>query len=240
MLFSPKEHCGISSTVLKWLALVFMTLDHVGVFLFPQYTVFRALGRLAFPLFAFTVGESLRHTRHPLRYFLCLAVPGVLMQVIYFAALHSLDGNIFITFAISAVNVFLVKWAQKPRRAWLWAVLALALVLEVFVCYDLRVLLGTPRAQLIMYEFPGILLPMAVALLPNKHSRFAGFALLLGGMCLVEQSVYRDFGQWFCMAALLPIAFYSGDRGKYSCRWFFYIYYPAHLVAIYGISLLVR
>ena len=64
MLFSSKVHCGISATVLKWLALVFMTVDHVGAFLFPECAALRAVGRLAFPLFAFTVGESLRHTRH--------------------------------------------------------------------------------------------------------------------------------------------------------------------------------
>ncbi|OPZ34570.1 MAG: TraX protein [Tenericutes bacterium ADurb.BinA155] len=64
---------------LKLLAILFMTLDHIGLFLisyFPatdsaQYTtgwVFRALGRIAFPLFAFMLAEGMNKTKNPIRY----------------------------------------------------------------------------------------------------------------------------------------------------------------------------
>ena len=41
------------------------------------------------------------------------------------------------------------------------------------------------------------------------------------------------------LLAILPLALYNGQRGKWNLKWLFYIYYPAHLVAIYGVSFLL-
>ena len=40
------------------------------------------------------------------------------------------------------------------------------------------------------------------------------------------------------MAALLPLALYNGTRGKAKLKYFFYIYYPLHLVVIHYIGVL--
>ena len=77
-------------------------------------------------------------------------------------------------------------------------------------------------------------------MLPNRPLRLSGFALSLAGLCLVEHLLYRDVSQWYAMWALLPILLYSGARGKYSFRWFFYLYYPLHLVVIYFLSNAMR
>ena len=45
--------------------------------------------------------------------------------------------------------------------------------------------------------------------------------------------------QWLALAALLPLALYSGKRGKASLKWLFYLYYPLHLVVIFAIGLLL-
>lgn len=47
-----------------------------------------------------------------------------------------------------------------------------------------------------------------------------------------------DFFQAVGLAAVFPVSKYSGERGKQK-KYFFYIYYPAHLLALYGISHLV-
>ena len=53
----------LNSNQLKLIAAVSMLLDHVGYFLFPTVTVFRILGRLAFPIFAFCISEGCRYTK---------------------------------------------------------------------------------------------------------------------------------------------------------------------------------
>ena len=42
----------------------------------------------------------------------------------------------------------------------------------------------------------------------------------------------------FACLALLPLSRYNGQRGNGS-RWFFYWFYPGHLVALYALSMLI-
>ena len=39
--------------------------------------------------------------------------------------------------------------------------------------------------------------------------------------------------------ALPLLLLYSGKRGKWRMKYFFYVYYPIHLAVIYGISLIL-
>ncbi len=71
---------------LKIIALLAMTLDHVGVFIESTYapiegtplfiltTLFRGIGRLAFPLFLFLLAEGMRHTHDRGNYLLRFAL----------------------------------------------------------------------------------------------------------------------------------------------------------------------
>ena len=69
---------GLSGNTLKIVAAVSMLLDHIGVVFFPHVAVFRILGRLALPIFAFMIAEGCRYTKNRLRYFLTIFGLGVL------------------------------------------------------------------------------------------------------------------------------------------------------------------
>ncbi|WP_278245531.1 TraX family protein [Hungatella hathewayi] len=51
-----------------------MLLDHVGGAFFPQYPIFRWLGRLAFPIFCYCLTVGLLYTHDIKRYFGRLAL----------------------------------------------------------------------------------------------------------------------------------------------------------------------
>jgi hypothetical protein len=64
--------------MLKWLALLFMTIDHVGYYFYPVlppvvYILLRSIGRLAFPIFAYTIVKGFTRTRNPFHYLFRMA-----------------------------------------------------------------------------------------------------------------------------------------------------------------------
>ena len=79
---------GISGFTLKYLALIFMVLDHIHYFF--GFTgkiplLFSQLGRLAAPLFLFCVIEGFTHTHDRKKYFLRIYLISVLMGAIQFS-----------------------------------------------------------------------------------------------------------------------------------------------------------
>jgi len=59
----------LTKNQLKILAMVCMTIDHIGAAFFPQAVWLRVIGRLAFPLFSYCIAEGCRYTRNKARYF---------------------------------------------------------------------------------------------------------------------------------------------------------------------------
>jgi hypothetical protein len=48
--------------VLKLIAIMTMIIDHIGAAFFPEITLFRTIGRIAFPIFAYQLAIGYRHT----------------------------------------------------------------------------------------------------------------------------------------------------------------------------------
>ena len=59
---------GINTFTLKWIAIISMLIDHIGLVLFPEEQIFRIIGRLAFPIFAYTLTEGFLHTGNIKKY----------------------------------------------------------------------------------------------------------------------------------------------------------------------------
>ena len=84
------------------------------------------------------------------------------------------------------------------------------------------------------YGFFGVCLPVLVWMGRNRGQKLA---LLTLGLVLVATA--SGGNQWYSLLTVPLLALYSGQRGKYAIGRLFYIYYPLHLVVIYGIGLLL-
>lgn len=216
----------LTSNQLKLLAMLTMTLDHIGVQMFPGVLWLRIVGRLAFPIYAYMIAEGCAHTRNRRKYLLQMAGLALLCQLVYFFAMGSLFQCILVTFTLSILLIYAYDTGSRPLTA-------LALLGVAFVTVSLpRLLPGTDFA--IDYGFFGVLVPVA-AYLGKTHRE----KLLFTAGALVALAWSVGDIQWYSLAALLPLALYSGQRGKRRMKWLFYLYYPLHLAAIYGISLLL-
>lgn len=102
----------LTSNQCKMIGVISMVLDHIGYFLFPECTVLRMLGRIAFPIFSYFTLEGFLKTHNWKRYLGNLLIPGVLMSIVTFGAERILYGNVFLTLGCS---VLLLKCIQKIR-----------------------------------------------------------------------------------------------------------------------------
>ena len=99
---------------------------------------------------------------------------------------------------------------------------------------------GLNRIFEIDYGFWGCMLPVFAAI-PHKtrHDHYPVSILTLGlGLILLSMDI-GDI-QIYSLLALPLLLAYSGRRGSWNLKYFFYIFYPAHLVILEGIAMLMR
>ena len=126
-----KNRFCLSGNMLKVIALIAMTCDHVGLLLLPQYEFLRIIGRLAFPIFAFMIAEGCRYTKNRTKYFFTMASLGILCQLVYFFAMGSLYQYILITFSLSVILIYAIDFAAKRKKIY-YQLLSLATFLALF------------------------------------------------------------------------------------------------------------
>lgn len=224
----------MTSNALKLIALAAMTLDHVGLMLFPQYKWMRIVGRLAFPIFAFMIAEGCRYTHSRLRYFLQIALLGIGMQVVLLIAVGSLYQSVFISFSLAILLIYGIDRAVKEKKKTAWICVGLVALAILFLCLGLpKILDQTDYA--IDYGIIGVMIPVVCYLAKDRKIRIFLFAV-----CLIALAV--DYGgiQWFGLMAVPLIGMYNYQKGKLRLKNLFYFYYPAHLGVIYLIEMLVK
>ena len=118
-LLTHKESGYISGSTLKLIACVAMFIDHFGLVVFPKKMIFRIIGRLAFPIFAFFIAEGCKYTRNKLKHFLLIFSVGVIYFFFYLIAYGQAYPSIFLTFSVSILNIYLIdalkRYAFLPK-----------------------------------------------------------------------------------------------------------------------------
>ena len=238
----------LSGNMLKLIAMLAMTIDHYAVLFEPYSDAWRIPGRIAFPIFAFFIAEGFHYTKSQLRYFLLLAVSGTVFQVVYFLFTGDSMRNIFITLALSVIPLFALDFAKRvlfsKKSSLLARILAtLPTLLSVIALYYVDVYFAPD------YGFYGCLLPLFASLfrvprgldVSDFAQRLDILPLRLFTLAIPLILLNFTFGgvQHFSLLSLLLLALYSGNRGKWKMKYFFYIYYPVHLVALEGLYLLL-
>ena len=220
---------GLTGNQLKIIAMITMTVDPVGMQLFPRLLWLRMIGRLAMPVYAYMIAEGCRHTRDRKKYLLRLLGMGALCQSVYLVAMGSLYQCILITFSLSVILICLLDAVEKEKTTKVNARLFAGVLSVFFVCVVLPDLL--PHTDFAMdYGLSGVLLPVLIY--------GAGTRGLLLGLALVAME--NGGIQWLAFLSVPMLLLYNGQRGKANIGKLFYWYYPIHLVVIYGISLLIR
>ena len=250
---------GFSGNTLKIIAAITMLIDHIGIILLPEIGVLRIIGRISFPIYAYMIAEGCFYTRNKLRYFACIFILGVICQAVY--ATQSGDNflGILITFSISIIVVYALQYMKKTllfKEALAKQILSFIIFSTLTVgVYFLNKLLT------IDYGFFGCMAPAFASLFKMPRKIEAGESerkaertnflsspflkerlpnVILLGICLVFMSFSMMDYQIFAIAALPLLLLYTGRRGRLKMKYFFYVFYPLHLVILEGISYLIK
>ena len=248
---------GLSAAALKYLAALFMLVDHIGVVFptilsdmgLPAWTDLlpRLIGRLAFPIFAYFVAEGCRRTRFFSRYLIRLGLFALISQVPFTLATGTWGGNVILTFFLAAGAIWGFERAIRNGRSAaaaslpLLAACVLALVLNcdygfpaVLLVFSLY-LQGEDRKRLLAC------LGIGIALIYLIYQPFVGLLSLpwLSSSLILSYLASSMLAQalcWLCASvSLLFLAGYRGQLGIQS-KWFFYVFYPAHLLGLWALS----
>lgn len=250
----------LSGNALKIIATILMVVDHVGYIIFPNVLILRIIGRISYPIFAFMIAEGTKYTKNKLKYFLLIFGCGALYQLFLWFYMQETLMGIFITFSFSIIICYSIEFFKKTLLVYdfkpVIKVLSGVLVVGAFAltyianCY-LDIDYGffgciTPAIVSICYfngkGFIGKNLSPAydkIKILDNNIIAVLLLALSLIGVWLTGVHYTLRNIQPFSFIAIVLLLFYNGKRGKAKLKYFFYIFYPLHLVLLYGIAMLI-
>lgn len=223
---------------LQWIALLTMLLDHVGCLLvsrqqYPElYALLRMTGRLAFPLFCFMLTEGLQYTRSIGRYLLRIGIFALLSELPFDLAFCNgwswEKQNVLFTLFLGLLLLWGMETVNALPRAGIQLFCSLLLVGGTGLLAE-----GLHTD----YGFWGILLILAFyigkrqAAQAGNRNRMAW----LPGLVLVGMGI----SQWPALFSLYFIQNYRGEDQKKMPGWLLYVFYPLHLLMLYGMGCLL-
>lgn len=232
-----KKKIQFNANYLKLIAIIAMTIDHAADLIFPGFPAqpvafgLHFIGRLTAPIMWFFVCEGYYYTRNVKKYMMRMFIFAVISHFAYCFAF----GISMIPFKDSIFNqtsviyplfvAIVVLWIQDtelPLNKWLKKIIIFVLIWTAFPA-DWSCL--AVLAIMDMYKKRGNLKKQMMAMIP--YVAIYGivsfffvskiYALVLFGVILVYP----------------VLKLYNGEKGKAGwMKWFFYIYYPAHLIIV--------
>ncbi len=228
-----------SGFALKYIALTTMTFDHIAAVLLPYdsvfYTVFRGIGRIAFPVYCFLLVEGYLHTSNRKAYFTRLLLFALISEIPFDMALFHFPSitapqilmshqNVFFTlsFGLLVMERMDELWYKNRTLAFVWMA-ALGLFADI-LHFD--------------YGMTGILV-ITILFLCKKHRPDIKpvFMAILAVLPLFSPSSISGLS----VALAIPfLVLYNGRKGSPlpndqsfpGAKYLFYIYYPLHLFLI--------
>ena len=203
------------SEFLKLSAVLFMIIDHIGLLLFPDQVIWRIIGRLAFPLFAFQVALACKYSRNLNKYISLLVIFAAVAQIPFMLALQTLSLNVLFTFLLSVLFIASNRML-KP------IILLIAIGCYFTIGYD--------------YGLYGFALVLAFYYIP----KWPVIILIMGFMTMLFPFTYI---QWFAIGSLLYILLVSKvsfRRIPSTSKYFFYCFYPLQFIILLVIVNITR
>lgn len=233
-----------SGTELKILATVLMVIDHFAAIVLQAYfnktgqnqnaqiivDAVRLIGRVSYPLFVFLTVEGFLHTKDVFKYMQTMLGFALFSEVPYdlawFNTPFTLERqNVLFTLLGGIVCMYFIKKVEESEKV------------SDSMRFVYTVLIGAAgfmAGYLLKLDFYGMgILAIVLMYYFRKDRILQG---LWGNAPLIALSTDQLFG----LFAMIFISKYSGERGKLKWKYFFYIFYPVHLLILFGVVCLIK
>lgn len=208
---------------LKCIAVITMVIDHVGAIYFPDILAFRIVGRLAFPIFAWLIGNGATHSKDVFAYARRLLIFACISEIPFFLAFY--DGseplidathNIFFTLLFGLISILIIRNTS------------LGLIRYPLACIPAYIAMALHTD----YGAYGVLLILLLSLTQKIQRRSARLLCQTLGMTILLFFHVQGFDYQFIAIASIPLlAFQNGQQGPRYTK-FFYWFYPIHLLLL--------
>jgi hypothetical protein len=215
---------GLSGSTLKLIAIITMLIDHIGAGILEQLPniteniiwvdkILRYIGRIAFPIFCFLLIEGFLHTSNIKKYASRLFLFAIISEIPFDLAFNrkifeTSHQNVFFTLFIGLLTLIAIKFYENNN------------ILKMFYLFA-----GIFFAHILATDYAGFGVAFIV-LLYTFHNNMK----LRNIVCSIA-----ILWEYTAPIAFIPISLYNGERG-FKMKYFFYVFYPVHLLLIYAIS----
>lgn len=235
---------AFNSNHLKLIAIIAMTIDHATDLMYPGFPsktlpfALHFIGRLTAPIMWFFVCEGYHYTKNVKKYMLRLGIFAIISHFAYCfgfgISLNPLEGGIFNRTSVMyplfiAIVVLYIEDHSGNLKKWQKTAVQSVLILSAFPadwsCIAVLAIIG-------MYSERGNL--------ERQMLKMVGWVSVYGIVSYFFVSKTYAIELIGVLMVYPVLKLYNGERGRAKwMKWFFYIYYPLHLIIIGIIRLAV-
>lgn len=206
---------------IKVIAIVAMIVDHLGLFFFPQYLIFRMIGRLAFPLFAWLIANGAYHTHNIRTYLRRLYIFALISQIPFFLANQFIDPhfaelNVLCTLFFGLLAIIFIKRTNN------------------WVHWFIITVIFAAMAELLQTDYGGFGVTVIVLFyifFYNFKKLFIAQTVLFFAQLIISP-VLGSLVEPIGLVSLLFIRLYNNQPGP-GAKYLFYIFYPTQYIVFY-------
>lgn len=245
VLKNDNKYKVLNSNVLKFIAIVAMTIDHLAWAIWPGFSnnpvalIMHIIGRLTCPIMCYFIAEGYYYTKNLKKYIGRMFLFAIISHFPYvFCSFNYIDAWSFLPFAYGSIfNQTGVLWGFA------WG-LVLIKVHDSMLKTPIQIIL---TFLILAVSFPAdwsCIAPMVILSFWSnrgnlvKQMLWMMFWVFVYGMVyfFALDKIYGILQLAVCLCIPLLLS-YNGQRGKNAkinklLKWMFYLYYPLHLVVI--------
>lgn len=236
----------LTATQIKVIAIIAMTLDHIAFTFVPSGTalhyILHLIGKTTAPIMCYFLAEGFRYTHDRKKYFIRLLLFAVISQPVYYIYVYGGAPDSVLQFIRSLNFLFTL----------VLAFICLVILTDSKLHMMAKAILIAATITLAQFADWGYIIPVwtIIFFFFNKDKYKMLVAFIAATIIILPYTFLKNFESFAAFSynygallALIPIKLYSGERDRSNTplkkeinRWFFYIYYPLHMMIIFIIA----